>query len=328
MHTKRILCLLLTAVLLLVPAAALETPADDPWGITMTLEDVTPTGASVVFTQSGGSPSGELSTGAPYWLEAWSDSRWTPIDIGEVAWIMPAYDIPEGGTRVLAENWTHLYGTLPNGAYRIGKTVMDLRNPGDYDQQVYYAEFSFGLVGPFRDVTRDDWYADAVQYVSETGLMNGTTDVTFSPGGVTTRGQIVTILWWQAGSPVVNYILPFHDVDQESYCGEAVRWAASQGIVTGYADGSFRPDAPITREQLAATLWRFARDQGMDVSVGEDTNILSYEDAFTISEYAIPAIQWACGAGVMSGYQDGRLDPHGQALRSHAAVMMMNFLKS
>ena len=121
--------------------------------------------------------------------------------------------------------------------------------------------------------------------------------------------------------------MPFTDVAEGRYYYNAILWAQTNGIVGGYGGGLFGPDDPITREQLAAILWHYAMRKGMDVSVGEDTNILSYDDAFDISEYAIPAIQWACGDGVMQG-SDGYLNPKGSATRAHVAQMLMRFLEN
>ena len=179
---------------------------------------------------------------------------------------------------------------------------------------------------PFTDVPEDAWYAEAVRYVYEHGLMAGTSGSAFSPEGATTRGQIVTILWRMAGSPVVNYAMDFEDVDPAAYYGEAVRWAVSEGVVGGYGNGLFGANDPITREQFAVMLYRYAQHEGCDVSIGEDTNILSYADAFDVSEYAVSALQWACGAGIISGTGDGStLTPQGQATRAQAAVMLMRF---
>lgn len=127
------------------------------------------------------------------------------------------------------------------------------------------------------------------------------------------------------GKPVVNYAMSFGDVAADSWYAEAVRWAASEGIVSGYSDTAFGSNDSVTREQLAAMLWKYAQNRNADVSVGENTNILSYQDAAEISEYAIPAIQWACGAGVMSGKTGGYLDPTGTATRAEAAQMLMKF---
>ena len=121
----------------------------------------------------------------------------------------------------------------------------------------------------------------------------------FSPDTECTRGQIVTILWRLSGSPVVDYLMDFSDVDPSAWYGEAIRWAAASGIVNGYSETAFGPNDNITREQLAAMLYRYAQYKKADVSVGEDTNILSFDDAFDVSGYAVPAMQWTCGAGVM-----------------------------
>ena len=179
---------------------------------------------------------------------------------------------------------------------------------------------------PFNDVPESYWAYDAIQYVYGEGLMAGTSGSTFNPEGTTTRGQIVTILWRLSGSPVVNYLMDFDDVDPAAYYAEAIRWATTEGIAGGYGGGLFGPDDPITREQLAVMLHRYAQHEGCDVSIGEDTNILSYADAFTVSEYAVSALQWACGAGIISGTGDGStLTPQGEATRAQAATVLMRF---
>ena len=176
----------------------------------------------------------------------------------------------------------------------------------------------------FSDVPADAWYAEAVQYVYENGLMTGTSNTTFSPDLTTSRSMIATILWRMAGSPVVNYAMDFADVPADQWYAEAVRWASSEGIVGGYGNGSFGTGDPITREQFAVMLYRFAQKQGYDVSVGENTNILSYTDVSSVSEYAIPAMQWAVGSGVITGMGD-TLAPQGETTRAQAAMMLMRF---
>ena len=178
---------------------------------------------------------------------------------------------------------------------------------------------------PFTDVPEDAWYADAAAYVYRHGLMNGVSSTVFAPDTTTSRAMIATILWRMAGSPVVNYAMDYTDVAQGQWCSEAIRWATSEGIVTGYGDGLFGTNDPITRQQFAAMLWRYAQAQGYDVSIGEDTNILSYTDAFDVAEYAIPAIQWAVGAGIVNGTSADTLTPQGRATRAQAAVMLMRF---
>ena len=191
-----------------------------------------------------------------------------------------------------------------------------------------FAEITGGGL-PFVDVPRDSWYYDGVAYAYEKGLMNGTGATTFSPDMTTSRAMIATILWRLEGSPVVNYTMRFDDVDAGSWYGEAVRWAASEGIVTGYGSNSFGPDDPITREQMATMLYRYAQYKKYDVSVGENTNILSYADSDQLGEWAVPAMQWACGAGLINGTGDGStLSPQGQATRAQAAVMLMRFCEN
>lgn len=179
---------------------------------------------------------------------------------------------------------------------------------------------------PFTDIADNAWYADAVRYVYEHGLMAGTSATTFAPDVTTSRAMIATILWRMAGSPVVNYAMNYTDVAQGQWCSEAIRWATSEGVVTGYGNGLFGTNDPITREQLAVMLYRFAQEQGYDVSIGENTNILSYTDVADLSEYAISAMQWAVGAGIINGTGDGStLSPQGQATRAQAAVMLTRF---
>lgn len=195
---------------------------------------------------------------------------------------------------------------------------------GRVEIEVSFREIEVEL--PFTDVPEGAWYADAAAYVYEHGLMAGTSATTFAPEVTTSRAMIATILWRMAGSPVVNYAMNYTDVAQGQWCSEAIRWATSEGIVGGYGNGLFGTNDPITREQFAAMLYRFAQEQGYDVSIGENTNILSYTDVADLSEYAISAMQWAVGAGIINGTGDGStLSPHGQATRAQAAVMLMRF---
>ena len=178
---------------------------------------------------------------------------------------------------------------------------------------------------PFTDVPEDAWYRNAVWYVYTHGLMNGVSDTTFAPDSTTSRAVIVTILWRQAGTPVVNYAMNFDDVSQGQWYSEAIRWAASEGIAGGYGDGSFGTNDPITREQFAAMLYRYAQKQGYDVSAGENTNILSYTDVEDVSEYAVPAMQWTVGTGIINGTTGSTLASQGQATRAQSAMMLQRF---
>ena len=117
------------------------------------------------------------------------------------------------------------------------------------------------------------------------------------------------MLWRLSGSPTANAAMPFSDVDSGKWYTEAVHWAASNNVVTGFTDGTFRPDAAVTREQMAAVIYRYAQSKNYDVSVGENTNILSYADAESVSEYAITAMQWACGSGMIQGADNRKTAP-------------------
>ena len=179
----------------------------------------------------------------------------------------------------------------------------------------------------FNDVSANDWFASAVDYVTGKGMMNGTADNTFSPKAHTTRGMVVTVLYRLENQPSTS-AASFTDVASGAYYANAVAWANANGIVSGYGSGKFGPNDKVTREQLAAILYRYAQYKKYDVSVGEDTNILSYDDAQSISSYAIPAIQWACGAGVVTGKSGSKLDPKGNATRAEVAAMLMRFCEN
>lgn len=178
---------------------------------------------------------------------------------------------------------------------------------------------------PFDDVKANDWFSEDVRYAWENGLMNGTAASSFEPNSNITRGMIVTILHRLAGEPKVTAENPFKDVAAGAYYTDAIIWAAEQGVVTGYDAATFGPNDSITREQMAAILWRYAKAEGADVSVGEDTNILSYDDALKVSEYAMAAMQWACGAGVINGVTESTLEPQGKATRAQTAAILHRY---
>lgn len=124
-----------------------------------------------------------------------------------------------------------------------------------------------------------------------------------------TRAEAIVALWNMEGSPASDFAMKFDDVSAETPYAEAIRWAAAVKIVNGCSESSFAPGDALTREQLATILWRYAKSENIDVSIGENTNILSYEDVFTVSDYAIPAFQWTCGSGVLSGNTASTLAP-------------------
>ncbi len=178
----------------------------------------------------------------------------------------------------------------------------------------------------FKDVS-GHWGEDAISFMVEQGLMNGISEDEFAPDGTLTRAMLVTILYRAAGQPAVNKGIPFGDVTADSYYADAVNWAQQNGIVNGMTENEFAPDENITREQIATIIYRFAKAMGYDVSVGEDTNILSYTDAEEISEYAVEAMCYAVGSGLLKGKTESTLNPGDNATRAELATIIQRFLK-
>ena len=183
--------------------------------------------------------------------------------------------------------------------------------------------------GTYTDVSDDEWYYAAVEDCADRGLMNGTGAQTFSPNGNTTRAMLTTVLWRMAGEPEVEADCPFGDVPAGSWYDDAVRWAHAAGVTNGVSDMAFAPDAPVTREQIAALLLRFAQLRGMPA--GERAEIRYYPDAKAVSGWAAEAMQWARAAGILKGrLRDGDvyLDPRARARRCEIAEMLMRFCLS
>ena len=181
---------------------------------------------------------------------------------------------------------------------------------------------------PFTDVTEADWFYDEVQYVYENGLMIGDSDTTFGPNGTTTRAQVVTILYRLEGEPDLsgeNLGYPYEDVPADTWYTDAVYWARLNGIVLGYSDTQFAPDDPITREQLAAMLYRYAQYKGYDVTATGDLS--GFADADTVSDWAEEAMSWSVGAGLIQGDENG-LTPTATAIRAQIAAILMRFCES
>ena len=177
---------------------------------------------------------------------------------------------------------------------------------------------------PFPDVTEGDWFYDAVRYAYENGLMDGVGDNLFAPNSETTRAQLVTILHRLAGEPEPGGDSGFADVETGTWYTDAVAWAAENGIVNGVSDTEFAPGDDITREQLAAILYRYAACQGYDVSQRADLS--GFGDASSISDYAQEALSWAHAQGLVLGFEDGSLRPQGTASRAQIAAVLMRFL--
>ena len=173
----------------------------------------------------------------------------------------------------------------------------------------------------YQDISENSWYYDAVRFVSENGLMNGYSNGMFGPNDYLSRAQLAQILFNKEGRPGVNYLLQFGDVSNDTWYTEAVRWAASQGIVGGYGNGMFGPNDNITREQLAVMLWRYA---GSPAATNKE---LHFNDIDETGGFAMDALCWAVENSILNGYGDGRLGPKGLATRAQVAQMLKNYLE-
>ena len=172
----------------------------------------------------------------------------------------------------------------------------------------------------FYDVPNDAYYYEAVKLAAENGITGGVGNSLFAPNQPCTRAQIVTFLWRAAGSPVVNYLMPFTDVDEGAYYAEAVRWAASEKIVEGTTTATFAPNATVTRAQVVTMLCRFAKAQGMDTTQGGMT-IREFDDFDAAPAYALEAMDWAVNAGVLKG-DNNRLLPQNACTRAQIVTFL------
>ncbi len=239
-------------------------------------------------------------------------------DYGEVVTIVPQ---PESGYVVEAVTVTDADGealavaALEDGSYQFTQPR------GTVTINVTFAKKPVEPL-PFVDVAAEDWYGDAVAAVYAQGLMMGTAEDTFAPELAATRGMVVSILHRLAGSPTVSAEV-FEDVTADDWYGQAVAWAASEGIASGTSAETFSPNAAVTREQLAALLCNFAAQQGMDTTARSDLS--SFDDAETVSDWAQDAVSWAHAEGLLAGTSATTLSPQGEATRAQLAAMLVRF---
>lgn len=184
------------------------------------------------------------------------------------------------------------------------------------------AEF-IRTVTPFTDVRLADWFYEYVSFAYRYGLMEGINSYQFAPDATATRAMVVQILYRMSGEPAVSYGSGFTDVASNAWYADAIAWAARNNIVNGTGAATFDPNAPVTREQFATMLYRYARYRGFNTSL--TANILSYYDVNQVSEYAFEALQWACAEGIVNGTSTGYLTPQGNATRAQLAAMLMRF---
>ena len=227
------------------------------------------------------------------------------------------------------------FSIVPEAGYSVVDVLVDgvsvgaVRAYSFTDVQKRHAiEAIFAEAAPsagFSDVDTDDWFFEDVSFVMQTGLMQGTSDTAFAPRAPMSRAMLVTVLWRLAGQPVVNYAMEFEDVPQKQWYTEAVRWAVSERLATGYGNGYFGVADLITREQLATILYNYAKYQGCDVSGA--AKLAAYTDAASISGYALTPMKWANAAGLLQGDGD-RLAPGGNAQRCQVAAILHRFCET
>lgn len=185
---------------------------------------------------------------------------------------------------------------------------------------------SFSSVGGFYDVQESDWFASDVQYAVDKKLMKGTSEQYFTPNGNTTRGQAVTILYRLAGSPSVTGSSGFSDVSSGAWYADAVQWASKNGISSGYGNGRFAPNDTLNREQLATMLFRYAQYKDLDTT--SSGGLSKFTDSGKVSGYALDAMSWAVSNGLISGTNDGKLNPGSTATRAQLAAILHRFCEN
>lgn len=250
--------------------------------------------------------------------------------------------ISPSGSVSVREDTDKTFTITPDSGYHISDVLVDGKSVGAVTsytfedvQKKHTIEAVFakdnpdtGVNNPFTDVHPDDWFYEAVMFVYQNNLMNGTSATTFSPNDATTRAQIATIFYRMAGSPAVENTNPFTDVPYgpgTDWYYDAVLWVQQNGIMQGYGNNLFGPNDPVTREQLAVIFYNYAKFKGYDTTTSGDLS--GFTDAGDLSPWAQEAMKWAVGSGVMSGKGNGILDPKGTGTRAEIAAMLQNFIE-
>lgn len=194
---------------------------------------------------------------------------------------------------------------------------------------VHAAKAEEPWVNPFRDVTKSDWFYDDVRFANQNGLFNGVEKDLFAPEESMTRGMLVTVLWRLDGETAPKAATTFTDVDANAYYADAVAWAAESGIVNGIGGNKFDPEGNVTREQIAAILFRYASLKGVDTAARAD--LTAFPDAEKTSAYAHDALSWAVAAELVKGTKEGStiyLDPQGSATRAQVAAILSRYAQN
>ena len=301
----------------------------------------------LLYRTTAGTPiSFELIDFVSYWEENRSskteDLRFVQFDIDEKAIGVLYLDETLRGT--VSEDYMFFAKLQNEETVRAGYYELDgITYRPDPREEAYTEEIGFIAYGrrngtvrgtitvtvgekmSFSDVTSKDWFYEEVSYVFSEGIMNGVSDTEFDPSGTLTRGMVVTMLHRAAGEPKADTKADFSDVADDAWYADAVAWAAANGIVNGMGDGTFAPETDITREQLAAILYRYAGHALLDTNTG-DASVDGFADHRNISDYATDAMTWAVYHQIMNG-ADGYLTPAANATRAQAAVAFCRLLK-
>ena len=237
---------------------------------------------------------------------------------------------PKGTVRV-EKGDSKTYTITADKGYAIADVTVNGKSVGAVDSYTFKNVTSdqtiratFALEGAvdqpgFSDVSKNDWFYDAVQDAVDMGLMAGVSADRFDPNGTVTRAMVAQILYAREGKPAVSGAAAISDVPANAWFHDAMQWAKAQGVIAGYPDGRMEPNAPVTREQLAVILHSYAQKKGMDVSKTAD--LAGYADAANMSVWAKDAMSWAVGSGLISGRSASTLAPAGSATRAECAVI-------
>lgn len=254
---------------------------------------------------------------------------------------------PTGTVTVMAGQ-SQIFEMIPDNGYRVSTVLVDGEDIGDvksytftnvqeaHSIEVTFERLPFNLPeidngddepgaewdNPFTDVSPSDWWYEAVEYVEEHGIMSGVSDTDFAPNADLSRAMVVQILYNLEGTPAVSGESTFSDA-KGHWAADAIAWAERAGLVSGYEDNSFRPDAYVTREELAQMLYNYAGFKGYDVTASGDLS--AFTDGADVQDWAVPAMSWACGNELITGFTDGSLRPSGTATRAQAATILMAF---
>lgn len=294
----------------------------------MTTSETTSGNTEYTFTSVGGGSSSSISTPTTYAVNVnaatngavAADKKTASKGTTVTVTASPSKGYVVDGVKVVDKDGKDVAVTGKDGKYVFTMPGSAVTVTGSFK-----AETPAPVALPFTDVKSGNWFYDAVKYAYEQGLMTGTSATTFAPNGTMNRAMIVTVLYRLEKSPAVTGASKFTDVPAGQWYSDAVAWAAANKIVNGYDETTFGPMNAVTREQMAAILFRYEQVKGLE-NVTLEENLNRFPDQNKISAYAIPALQWAVGQKIINGNADGTLDPTGTATRAQVAQIFTNLL--